>query len=379
MKKKILIMYATYGNGHKSIANYINDYFSSTGEYETMVIDILDYTNKRFGDFTSKFYDFTMKYTPFLWEVLYRAADNKPVGKVGAKALSQVVSNKKIKKTILDFNPDMVIATHFTAATYISKLVKNGELSTSLISVVTDYKAHQIWLDSVKTEDALIVNSTEEKRKLIRKGVNPSIIKTFGIPISTNYTMSLYDKASLLKKLKFTGIRPIIVFYAGHSSYSLTYLLAMIESKIDADIVFICGRDEKIKKQADSLVKRTGATNVRVTGFVNNGAEYVFVADFVITKPGGITVTECMCFKKPMVLIRGNGGQETDNYRFLVKKGYAIHASWMIKFTHVIKKLTSDTRIIDNMEKNFDKLNKEDAMKKLYKLVGEIIEEKKNK
>lgn len=378
MKKRLLIMYATYGTGHKSIANYIEDYFSESGEYEIMKIDILDYSTKFLGAFTDKFYHFAMARFPALWEVVYRSTDNKIAGNVSAKLQASVVSNKKIKKVILDFNPDMVIATHFTAATYISKLKKNGELDTHLISVVTDYKAHRIWLDSYKSEDALIVNSVEEKRLLVKKGISPKIIKTFGIPVSNKYVMSLYDKNALMKKFKLTGERPIILFYGGGgngSTASIPYLLTVIEKKIDADIFFVCGKNQDLKKRAEGIVKRHGADNIRVLGYITNGPEYMMVSDFVITKPGGITVTECLCFKKPMILIKGTGGQERDNYRFLTKRKYAINASWLFKFGIVIKKVCENPNIIESMTKNLDNLNKEESMKKLYELVGEILDE----
>ncbi len=378
MKKRLLILYATYGSGHKAIANYVDDYFINSGEYDTLKIDVLDYANKYLGKFTDKFFDITARHLPIVWEVVYRITDNKMATPV-RKLQTKVVSSKKIKKIILDFNPDVVIATHFTGATYISKLIKSGELDTHLISIVTDYKAHKIWLDSYKEEDAIIVNSPEEKRLLIKKGIKSNIIKTFGIPVSSEYSMKLYDKNKLMKKFSLTGERPIILFYGGGgngNNMSLPYLLTLIELKIDADIFFVCGKSQELKKRAEGMVKRHNAKNIRILGYITNGPEYMMVSDFVITKPGGITITECLCFKKPMVLIKSSGGQEKDNYRYLTKKGFAINAVWKLKFGLVVRKLVNNPSMLYSMEKKLEKINKEDAMKKLYNLVGDILNEK---
>lgn len=375
MKKRLLVMYATYGTGHKSIAKYIDDYFTDSNIYEVMEIDILQYATPFLGTFTNKFYNNVMYACPWLWNAIYYMTDNCVAGKVSAKLQSRVVSSKKIKKVILDFDPDIVIATHFTAATYISKLKKQGELDTHLISVVTDYKAHRIWLDSYKSEDALIVNSIEEKRTLTKRGINPHIIHTFGIPVSSKYTQSLYDKNDLLKKFHLTGERPIILFYGGGgngSTTTLPYLLTLIESKIDADVFFVCGRNQELKKKAEGMAKRHGCTNIHVLGYITNGPEYLTISDFVITKPGGLTVTECLCFKKPMVLIRNSGGQEHDNIKFLTKRGYAINAVWYIKFARTLKKLCTNPIHLEKMTDNLEELNKEEAMKKLFNLVEEI-------
>lgn len=377
--KKLLIIYATYGTGHKSIANYVDDYFIKSGEYETLKIDLLDYSKKSLGKFTSGFYNFTQKAAPFLWEVVYRTADNKPIGRMSSKLQTTVVDDKKLKKIIIDYKPDLVIATHFTGASYIAKLIKNKELNTKLISIVTDYRAHEIWLDTEDVVSSIIVNSEDEKKLLVKKGMNPNIIKTFGIPVSSNYSMKLYDKEALMKKFHLNGDKPVILFYGGGgggTNLSIPYLITLIESKIDAEVFFVCGRSEELKHHAESIVKKFKCTNIHVLGFISNGPEYMMVSDFVITKPGGITTTECICFKRPMVLIKGNGGQEKDNYRFLTKKGYAINAVGLIKFKNTLKKLTTNKDILEDMRKRMDKVDKEEAMKKLFNLAKETIDRK---
>lgn len=379
MKKKLLVMYATYGTGHKSIAKYIDDYFTDSGEYEVMEIDILQYATPFLGTFTNKFYNRVMYSFPWVWNAIYYMTDNAVAGKMSAELQSKVVSNKKIKKIILDFDPDIVIATHFTAATYISKLKNKGELDCRLISVVTDYRAHRIWLDSYKSEDALIVNSIEEKRALTKRGISGKIIHTFGIPVSSKYTQNLYDKNELMKKFKLSGERPIILFYGGGgngSSTTLPYLLTLIENKVDADIFFVCGRNQDLKRRAEGMARRHDASNVHVLGFITNGPEYLIISDFVITKPGGLTVTECLCFHKPMVLIRNSGGQEKDNIKFLTQRGYAINAVRFFKFSRTVKKLCDNPTHLDKMVKSLQELDKESSMKKLYNLVGDILEKK---
>ena len=42
--KKILIFYASYGSGHKTVANYIYNSLKEK-DYDVSVIDLLDYSN----------------------------------------------------------------------------------------------------------------------------------------------------------------------------------------------------------------------------------------------------------------------------------------------------------------------------------------------
>ena len=54
MNKKILIIYATYGSGHKTVANYL--YESLKNDYNVEIIDILDYDNIELYEYQSKSY-----------------------------------------------------------------------------------------------------------------------------------------------------------------------------------------------------------------------------------------------------------------------------------------------------------------------------------
>ena len=59
-------------------------------------------------------------------------------------------------------------------------------------------------------------------------------------------------------------------------------------------------------------------------GYVNNVPELLNIADLVVTKPGGATVTECLYFNVPMLFIGKHSGQEKANCKYLEKQGVQI-------------------------------------------------------
>ena len=121
MKKKKLIPYATYGSGHKAIAEYIKNYFESNGEYECMTIDLLQYALPILGTFTKISNQTLMTKFPFLWSLLYFSFDNKLSTYISSNITLKIFDNKKLKKIITDFNPDISIATHFFGTDIIDK------------------------------------------------------------------------------------------------------------------------------------------------------------------------------------------------------------------------------------------------------------------
>lgn len=169
MKKRILIPYATYGSGHKTIANYIKNYFEQNGEYECMTLDLINYSVPILGSFSKKSAEYLMTKLPSIWSFVYFIFDNKLSSYISGKINLKLIDNKKLRKDIIDFDPDITIATHFFGSDIINYYNKLGLTDSKLVTIVTDYKSHDFWLNVVRGTDAIIVSSLEEKINLLKK------------------------------------------------------------------------------------------------------------------------------------------------------------------------------------------------------------------
>jgi len=52
--------------------------------------------------------------------------------------------------------------------------------------------------------------------------------------------------------------------------------------------------------------------------------KYMALCSFVITKPGGITTSECIAMQKPMLLVNPIAGHEEENMKYLIEHGLGI-------------------------------------------------------
>ena len=114
MKKKILITYASYGSGHKTVANYIYDYFKEHGndKYEVKIIDVMDYASL-FGRLTVKIFNINFIIPNSIPSTIsYELTDNKIITKP-YRIYTKACLNKKLQNDLLEYNPDILIATHF--------------------------------------------------------------------------------------------------------------------------------------------------------------------------------------------------------------------------------------------------------------------------
>lgn len=376
MKKKILITYALYGNGHRAIAEYIENYFKKQDpNLEILSIDLLKYSTPIIGDLSQKISNFLILKFPIGWSLIYNLFDSRISSEVASRFTTNLFRNKKMKKVITDFNPDLTISTHFFGSSLIDLYNKKGFINSKLITVVTDYEAHALWLKGSKHEQAIIVGDKDEIKNLVKKGVNPKIIKPYGIPIHPQ-TSSDFDVKKAIKKYGFSGDKPICLFFGGGSvggMMSLPYIKKMIKENLNMDIIFVAGKNKQSKDKVDALIEEYNATNVKTLGFVNNVPELLQIADFVVSKPGGAQTTECLYFKKPIIMINCTGGQEKANYKYFERNGFGKRFRFTFTFMTFMKTISNNKSVLNKMKNNMNKNKSEQAMEKLYKTSIDIL------
>lgn len=371
MKKRILLTYAMYGNGHRAIAQYIESYFKEQDpELEIMAIDLLTYSTPILGGISQKVTDFFLLKFPMGWSFIYNLFDTKISSALASQTSMSLFKNKRMKKVIADFNPDLTISTHFFGSSLIDYYNRKGVIDSKLITVVTDYEAHSLWLKGYKREQAIVVGDKDEVGYLIKKGVDKSKIKAIGIPINP-ITKSNFDVEKATKKYGFTGERPICLFFGGGGNggtLSLPYIRKIIKSNLNIDFIYVAGKNQDSKDKVDRWISEYKCKNVKTLGFVNNVPELLQICDFVVSKPGGAQSTESLYFKKPIIMINCSGGQEVANYKYFVKNGYGRRFRTSYMFNKFINEISENPSIIEDMKKNMSKNKNDKAMEKLYKI-----------
>ena len=109
-KKKVLIMYATYGSGHKTVANYIYEYLQKNSNYEIKIIDVMDYENF-IGHISKKIFEtnFKHKINSLFFSIIYEFFDYKTTTLPYKSVTKSIFKNKKLKEEITLLNKDLFI------------------------------------------------------------------------------------------------------------------------------------------------------------------------------------------------------------------------------------------------------------------------------
>ena len=376
-KTRILVPYASYGSGHKTTAEYIKRYFEEMGEYECLAIDLVPYLTRFFGTISQKASDTLMTKMPDIWTVLYHLSNNK----VGAALFEDfnvyLLKREDLKKKIEDFSPELTIATHFLGSDLILSYNKEGWTDSKVVTIVTDYYTHAFWKRSLKA-DAIILSDNSEKKRLIQEGFSKKQLFVTGIPIPEDYGEGR-DVLKIKRRFQVDNGKKTVLFFGGGGNgamANLKYLKALMKAGYDCNVIFVAGRNEKAKEQAEDYKKIYHGTNILVMGFVQPEDLYA-ISDFVVTKPGGLQITECLKVGKPMLLVDGNGGQEVENRKFLLENGYARAVKWRktSSFKRQFKEMLENEKVLTGMQKKIAGRSQHTAIKELVKIVEELLSE----
>ena len=375
MKKRVLILYASYGSGHKSIANYVAEYIKKEdNKVEVATLDILTYSMKIVGNISQKINSFFMLKTPKIHNFFYNLTSTKVGGDVIDSISTTIFKNKRMEQEIKKFNPDIVVATHFFGPSLIKYYNDKGVTNAKIVTIITDYDVIELWMKFHEDVNYFVVANKYMRKDLIKRGVDKNKIKVFGIPISPKIP-TRFNRAEQLKKYNLNGKNKICIFFGGGgngSSKTLPYIKKLAICNPKLDIIFVAGKNEYSKNMVDSYINKYNLKNVRTLGFVQNVPELLELCDFVISKPGGIQLTECLYFKKPVFMIRHSGGQEIANYKYFETEGFGKFFKTKWGLNNYISNLNDRTlnKYVDNIKK---KSNNVDAIENVFDLIKSML------
>ena len=364
----VLILYATAGIGHKKAAFAIKEAFDKSQRPDVLLKDSLDYTNPFFKASYSSIYLDLVKYLPTLRGLFNYLLDNRWIYAVvrPLRRLTNHINSKKLVKFLLTIRPETIIVTHFFALEVIAHLKKKGVLKNSrLVTVITDYKSHTFWLS--KHVDSYIVGSDYTRDDLVRRGIPPERIKAFGIPCAKSFSEKR-SPGPLRSKMGLTPDKKTIFILGGGFGVGPIERIVFHLDKLKEDfqVIVVCGYNKKLY---NSLVEtaKTARHTFKIYGFVNNVDELMALSDVLISKSGGISVTEALNAGLPMIVIDPIPGQEMRNYRFLEKHDATLRIKAPKEITSVVKTLLSSNRL-DILRSNIGKIR---LVNSAERIVGE--------
>lgn len=319
-KLRVLIFSATFGAGHVRAAEaLIESLRAKEPGVDITHLDFGTFLSKTFNSVIKNTYIELIKHTPKLWGKFYYRTAKIPPDSVFQRFLNRL-GQREFVKYIQELKPDLVICTYPTVAGVLAQQRLKGVLDVPLVTVVTDYAVHSQWIHP--GVDLYIVGCEDVYEGLVARGINPRSIRVTGIPVSPKFERVL-DRQEALVNLGLSTDR--LTFLVMGGAYGVLGGAKWV-CKILADTHYpiqsmvVCGQDEKLYKSLDPVLEEA-KNPLKRYGFVRNVDELMSASDIIITKAGGLTVSEALTKRVPLIIFKPIPGQEEENANYLEEIG----------------------------------------------------------
>jgi processive 1,2-diacylglycerol beta-glucosyltransferase len=374
--RKILLLSVSAGAGHVRAAEAL--YCCAQVQFpdiETLHIDAMQHATPAFRKIYTNWYVKLVNTSPTAWRVLYERTDKADPGAVVQKLrrLVERFQSTALLGAVRNFAPDAVICTHFLPAELLMHEIRRDRFDAPVWVQVTDFDLHRMWvMPHMRGYFAANVEIAERMRQAIAP---PTQVHVTGIPIMPGFAAKV-DKAEAALPFGLDPQRRIVVLMGGGAGMGGLDEVTGALLAIDADfqLVVLAGKNEAMLAALQTLAQQHSG-RLFPLGFTNQVDRLMACASFVITKPGGLTTSECLAMGQPMILNSPIPGQEERNADYLLEEGAALKAIDTPALIWRVRQLLDDGQRLAAMRRNAAALGRPQAARTVLRLVLETTNE----
>lgn len=368
--KKILLLSVSAGAGHMRAAEAIRATASEVAsDIEVLHLDVMEFASSGFRKLYTDFYIKLVNHAPALWGYLYSASNEAETDSKREKMRQAIerMNVRPLKKAIADFAPDAIICTHFLPAEMLSRLIRKERLQCPVWVQVTDFDLHRLWVQ--ENMSGYFAANEEVAYRMLAHGILAEKIHVVGIPIMPAFAKPL-NRATCAQEFGLDPAKPTIMLMGGGAGLgSLDTVAERLLAQNDAfQLIVLAGKNAQALENLQLLAKRYPA-RLLPQGFTNQVERLMACADLVITKPGGLTTSECLAMGLPMIVNAPIPGQEERNADFLLEQGVALKAFDDVTLEYRVQWLLTHPDKLADMHRKAQLLGRPNAAREVLQIV----------
>jgi processive 1,2-diacylglycerol beta-glucosyltransferase len=333
-----------------------------------IIIDTLKYINPVINRLVVGSYLSTLKKTPSLYGKLYNLAEDEEIIINFSEVINDILS-LKLKSLIAKYDPDVILCTHPFPLEMLSILKRKGKITVPVAAVITDYAPHSFWLyDHI---DAYVVPHEDFVQDLIDRGIPRSIIYPLGIPVSSDF-LNNEPKSNVRKYLHIDNKPTVLIMGGGLGMGNIRKIFESLAfCHLDIQII-VCTGENKVLKEKLECISKSSNKKIIIYPYTDNISTLMSASDILVTKPGGLTVTEALVKRLPIIITSAIPGQEERNANYLLSNGIAERITDAESIVEIISQLINNPVSLSMMQENAAIKAKPDASKEINKLLEKL-------
>jgi 1,2-diacylglycerol 3-beta-galactosyltransferase len=351
-----LFLYLNTGGGHLAPARSLQDELrrESPDTVETVLYDGFAGAPKFLHLMVEDSYRWMQSSARWIYAIIYGIHKIAFLRWFSATVVSRYVTNE-LESYILRERPAKIAIFHFLLIKPVADILERHRLNIPTVVVVTDpYTAHPMWF--VHKHLHFVLFSDQLRTHCLRLGIPGEQLRVFPYVLNPRYsgTRTNEEVTGLKHRLLIDPSKKVILLLGGADGMpkGARILKRLLQLSHKAEILCICGKNERFHKKATHLQRINGDSSLKVFGYVENVHEFLSIADVVVTKCGASTFMEILHCGKIPVVNRYLWEQERGNVDFLRDHAIGIYERRVRRLPHILDQLLSDTSLCRSIRQN---------------------------
>lgn len=321
-RKRVLILTADVGFGHRRAAMALASALEEKYGERCAVTIANPLSDKRAPVVlrrTQVEYDRLVRELPEIYRLQYQITFSSVSVAVIEPMLTAMLFGV-LNDVVREVRPDVVVATHPYYIPPMAALHTLGSFTGSLMTVITDLtNIHKIWFNDAAEMTFLPTENT--RLQAVEQDLPESKLLVTGIPVDPSLLHEVRSKAEIRAQMGWDVDLPLVLVVGSKRVKGLPAALNVLNhSGIPFQMVIVAGGDDKLyaRLQEEEWHKPTHLYN-----FVDQMPAFLRSADCIVTKAGGLIVSEALASGLPLLLVDVTPGQEEGNAQYVVENGAA--------------------------------------------------------
>ena len=324
-RKRVLILMADYGYGHRSAADAVAKALRET-HGQDCIVDVINPLDDPRAPALLRTqqanYDRLTREMPDLHKLGYQVSDLPLAGNLIESAMTLLLFNV-LRRIVRRYRPDVIVSTYLFYPAILSTVLAVEKMRIPLVTVVTDLAStHNLWF--YPRADLCLVPTQDVFDSAVHAGLAPERVMITGIPVDPDLAQGRQDRAALRPQLGWrTDVFTVLAVGSRRVEHLYDSVQALNRSSLPIQLAVVAGGDDDLFRQ---LTRTMWRKDTHLYNFVPDMAALTRAADCVVGKAGGLTITESLACGLPMILVDVIPGQETGNSEYVLSEGAADRA-----------------------------------------------------
>jgi UDP-N-acetylglucosamine:LPS N-acetylglucosamine transferase len=318
--RKILILTADAGFGHRSTANALCRAFEVRhgDAAQVIIVNPLDEPGAPpFMRGAENDYDKLARDWPQFYKLGYKMSDLSLTTNV-TEMTYVVLMYEVISELMKQHDPDVVVITFPTYQYPVAAYRRLSGRNVPIATVVTDLVTLQkMWFS--QSVDLCLVPTRIAADIALDRGLDPEAVHVTGLPVNPALADAPPSKAEARRALGWPEERFTVLAVGSKRVERLEdFAHVLNHAGFDPHLVAVAGGNGALYSALQAEEWHIPAT---IYDYVGNMPDLMHAADCIVSKAGGLIVTESLACGLPLLLTQVIPGQETGNARLVVEEG----------------------------------------------------------